>query len=510
MRSPITLSLLFTLLLSVTDCKTSVNPVTGRRQIVLMTEADEREIDAAVVPQIERGPGLVNDPDLTAYVDALGQALAVHSPRQDVLYTFAIIEADEPNAFALPGGHIYVSRGLLLIANSEAEVSNVLGHEIGHVAARHAAQQDAHSKTFGLSTALGDIMSGGAAELPESERISGNFAARYARNQEREADRIGQDLAIKAGIDPAGMAQFLQTLQNMEKFDTGYASPQTYFATHPALAERVAEATTNAQLREWRAQIEHKHATRRSDLGGPSSRDKYLDHLEGTVVGRPVSEGVFEGDRFIHPGLNFSLRFPRDWSQMNESSQVAAVAPTRDGVVLLRLHSEGDDPVTAARRFAREQGLRLENTSALKIGGLPAFRAEAEVQTSFGELDAELTWIAHENRVYFLIAGIKPGSTRKYQGLFRHFSHSFRPLEGGERARLTELRVRTTTARFEESIAKLNERTKNEWNVTHTAIVNGIFADDVLKEGQRIKIAVREPFEPQSRAARPTEGGRSQ
>ena len=481
-------------LLCAVGCQTSINPVTGRRQVVLMSEADERQIDAAIVPQIENSDGLVRDPRLTDYVEELGRALAAHSPRQDVIYDFQIIESVDPNAFALPGGHIFVSRGLLMLANSEVELSNVLGHEIGHVAARHAAQQDAHAKTLGLSTLLSEILSGGGEEMPDSERISGSFVARYARNQEREADRIGQDLALAAGVDPNGMALFLQKLQNLDKLTRGFSTPQTYLATHPALPERVAEATTNAQVREWRAEFERGPLGTRSLATLDSTRDVYLDRIEGAAVTRPASEGVFQGGRFLHPGLNFSLRFPPEWNHVNQASQVVSIAPTRDGVALLQLHGEGDDPVATARRYAAREGLRLENPTPIKIGGLPAFRTEARIETSVGRVDAEITWIAHDGRIYCLIAGMEPGVFRKYQGLFRRFAHSFRPLTAEERAGITEDRLRIVEAREGETLGELSERSGNEWDLTYTAVANELFVDDRLIAGQRVKVAVRESY----------------
>jgi predicted Zn-dependent protease len=500
-RSLLTIVSLATALLAVAACKTSINPVTGRRQVVLMSEADERQIDAQIAPQIEGREGLVRDPELVAYVDGIGQNLAAHSPRQDVIYTFQIIESEAPNAFALPGGHIYISRGLLTVANSEAELANVLGHEIGHVAARHAAQQDAHAKTLGLSTVLGDILSGGAEEQPDSERISGSFVARYARNQEREADRIGQKLAEDTGVDPSGMARFLRKLQNLDKLTRGFSTPQTYLSTHPALEERVAEATTNAQVREWRAEIGRDPLDPPAALAFGTTRDVYLDRIEGIAVGRPTAEGIFDGDRFLHPELDFSLRFPPDWSHLNESSQVVGIAPTRDGVVLLQLHGMGDDPVAAAEKYAAMEGLRLENAMSLKIGGLPAYRAQAHVPTTFGRIDAEITWIAHEGRIYRLIAGMEPGATRKYQGLFRRFAHSFRQLTPEERASLTELRLRTAISLEGETLSELSERSENQWDLTYTAIVNDLFVDDRLQAGQRLKIAVRESYERDPNAA---------
>ncbi|MGH0029507.1 MAG: M48 family metalloprotease [Myxococcota bacterium] len=474
---------------------TSVNPATGRREIVLMSAEDERRIDEQASKQIESQMGLVTDPRLTEYVSAIGQALAEHSPRRDVEYRFQIIESEEPNAFALPGGHIYVSRGLLVVANSEAEVANVLGHEIGHVAARHAAQQQAHVQTLGLATLLSDLMSGGAPDQPESEPLSGHFVARYARNQEREADRIGQDIAISAGVDPRGLSRFLGTLDNLGRITQGFSTPQSYFATHPAARERMLEASARAETREWLDPVELRREWR-PGFSVSTDRESFLRRIEGMAVGRPASEGVFIEERFLHPDLDFSLRFPHGWNLSNQSSQVVALSPKRDGVALLQLDSQGDDPEAAARAYARREELRLQRAGSLRVGGLPAFRGEAVVPTSFGRTHAEITWIAHGGNIYRLVAGIEPGSLRKYQGLFRKFAHSFRPLTPEDRGEITELRLRLTRVQPGESIDALSERVGNEWSSFYTAVANGLPVGTPPPPGTLVKVAVREAYRP--------------
>ena len=484
---------------ALSGCETFDNPVTGRREVVLMSAADDREIDAQAAQQIEAQMGLVRNEALTAYVERVGQRVAEHSPRKDVIYSFGVVEMDEPNAFALPGGHIYVSRGLLVVTNSEAELANVLGHEVAHVAARHAARQDAHVKTLGLSSLLSDLMSGGSEELPASESISGHFVARYARNQEREADRIGQEITAKAGIDPIGMARFLGTLDNLTKLQYGGSQLQGYFASHPAVPERVAEATTAAQVRHWRG--ERGTGAQQTGFGQASTqtgggRDEYLAQIEGMVVGRPASEGVFQEDRFTHPDLGFSLRFPPGWKTHNESAQVLGISPRGDGIVMLQLEAKGDDPAAAARSFATDQGLVLQHPQDLKINGLPAHRADTRFDSSVGRIEAEITWIAFEGTVYRLIAGMDPGATPKYQVLFRRFAHSFRPASEADRNGIDEQRLRIARALPGESLTALSKRTGNTWDPLYTAVANGLFVNEPLQAGQRIKVAVREPYAP--------------
>jgi len=464
-----------------------------------MSPAEERKLDAMAAQQIEAQSGIASDAALGDYVSAVGERMAAFSPRKDVLYSFEIVEMDEPNAFALPGGRIYVSRGLLVLANSEAELANVLGHEIAHVAARHAARQDAHLRTLGVATLVSDVLSGSESEQPEQERISGHFAARYARNQEREADQIGQEIALAAGVEPLGMAHFLQSLDNFTKLERGSSQTQGYFSSHPATPERVAEATTAAHARSWRA--EPSSPSSASGLPDDREREIYLDHIEGMSIQRPASEGVFRDDRFLHPDLGFSLRLPPGWRTHNEPTQMFAISPLRDGVVLLQLDGPGDDPQRAAEVFATRQGLDLDHPRALRVGGLPAYRARAVVPTRLGEVDGQITWIAFEGTVYRLIAGTEPGARKRYQALFRRFAHGFRPLTQEERESVYELRLRSVRAREGETLSQLSARSDNQWDLLNTAVTNGLQTDAILREGQRIKIARLERYEPEASAS---------
>ncbi|MGE4650898.1 MAG: M48 family metalloprotease, partial [Myxococcota bacterium] len=360
---------------------------------------------------------------------------------------------------------------------------------------RHAARQDAHMRTLGLATLISDMMSGGEVDQPESERISGHFGARYARNQEREADRIGQDLALAAGVDPLGMPRFLQSLDHLTKLEHGSSQQQTYFSSHPATPERVAEATTAAHARRWREPalgVKSKPA-----LSDERDRELYLDRIDGMPVQRPAYEGVFRENRFLHPDLGFSLRFPPGWRTHNEPSQVFAVAPFRDGVVLMHGPSLGDDPRAAAEDFATREGLELENPQVLRIAGLSAYRAKAVVRTRLGAIDAEITWIAYGGHVYPMLAGMEPGARRKYRALFRRFAHGFRPLSDEERDSVRELRLRSVRALEGESLAALSTRSGNQWDLLYTAVANGLQVDTRLEEGQRIKIARLERYEPE-------------
>jgi len=217
----------------------AINPVTGDTQLIIMSTRQEKEIDEEVSKQIEEHLGLVDDPELTAYVNEVGQALAAHSPRQDVRYSFHVLASDEPNAFALPGGHIYVSRGLLALTNSEAELANVLGHEIGHVAARHAAQRDALQKIMSVMNVVGmvGVAAGGAQSNGNGGPVGNPGPASFSRAHESEADVMGLELMSRAGFDPE---QSVALWQNMAKASGGQQPPE-WSSTHPSHETRIAE-----------------------------------------------------------------------------------------------------------------------------------------------------------------------------------------------------------------------------------------------------------------------------
>lgn len=468
----------------------ATNPVTGERQLVFMSKDQEKAIDEQAARQIAEQIGLVDDPELAAYVDELGQALARHSPRQDVRYRFHVVAMDEPNAFALPGGHIYVSRGLLALLNDESELANVLGHEIGHVAARHAAQRDALVKVMTVLNTVGMIgaAAGGARTNGNGGPIGNPGLHGFSRAQESEADEIGQNLAVATGIDPAGMARLLRSLDADERLRRGFSRETGYFDTHPAARERAAETATAAEVRRFDG-----------DFRIAATRAEFLERMSGLPVGPPASEGVVEDGRFLHPDLGFELRFPQGWEVENTHSAVYAVSPGRQAVLLLELHGEGDDPAAAAHAWAGAAAASGRDAGPLTIGELAAYRVRGDLPTAAGSTRADVTWIAYEGRLYRLSGFVLRGNFGRFNGAFRGFPRSFRPLDRADRESLTELRLQIAEAEPGETLEALCARTGNVWGVTETAVQNGIRPGRVLEEGRMVKVAIRVPYRPHAR-----------
>lgn len=450
----------------------------------LISEKKERELGQEAANEVERTVGLVQDRALVGYVREIGRRLVAQTPQPGAPYEFHVADEAEPNAFALPGGFVYLTRGLLALTNREDELAGVMGHEIGHVVARHSVRQIEAATPFSIlfgvpsaivgivSPALGGIL-GGVGKL-----ASGLVLAPYSRDQEREADRIGIRLAAKAGWDPAGLPSMLHTLEREEALAGGDPSRIGFFANHPATPERVKDTTAAA-----------KALTR--GPGGPiaAPRPVFLARLDGLIVGPDPANGIFVKNVFQHPGLGLALDMPAGWKTKNTPAAAIAREPDGRAAVALQLAADGNDPLAGAR----EDGLDEKEVSQVArttISGLPAAQLVAQDR----EVRMHLTWIAHQGHV-FRVAGISPPRAfETYRDTFARTAASFRPLRRDERERMTEVRLRPRAARAGESVAAFVARAGGTWKADQTAVANGIEASATLANGFMMKVPIRQRY----------------
>lgn len=472
--------------LQATAC--SMNPVSGLPEVTLLTVEQEKKIGAEEAKKVEAEMGLIEDAQFLPYLDALGQRLAKESPRQDVTCQFQVADMAEPNAFALPGGHVYVSRGLLALVNSEDELAGVVGHEIGHVAARHTVQkisrQGPFAAVFGIASGLaglvvpfvGDII-GGIGDLTQ-----GLIFSPYSRGQETEADRVGQEMAAKAGWDPAALSVFLNTLEREVELMSKEPRKPGFFDSHPTTPDRVKKTAEHAKelKRTNRAPISATH-------------ESFLARLDGMVYGQRAANGIFEGRTFLHPDMNFLVQFPETWEHENTPQKIVSAASNGEGAVIVGAVAEGTDPLDGARAVEKKtKSDVVAKTEKLTIGGLPAAHMQIKAD---GNITLDITWIAHGGLIY-QVAGMAP--TKHFdtlQPLFHSIAHSFRPLSASERAGIKEKRIRLVKARAGESIEALAARTTSAWKKEQIAVMNNLAVGDQLKEGQVIKVAIAEQYE---------------
>ena len=460
-------------------CGTNGGSAPSSRNVILNSDFDDAKLGAEAAKAMEAQMGVVDDPQLQAYIEAIGRRMLPFAPVRSFDYSFHIIDQAAPNAFALPGGYIYISRGLLTLVNSEDELACVIGHEITHAAERHSAgRQQFDMRMNPLS--IGFIR-------------MGQLAA-YGRDQESDADRGGQILAAKAGWDPAGMATFMQDIDAMARLTTGWSRLPGFFDSHPSSPQRAAASTNRAENLQWtpRANIASDHRT-------------FLTKIEGLTLGADPKEGIFEGSRFLHKDLDFSLLFPDGWELINNHDAVGAIAPGGKAFIALQVAGPGDDPQAMARIFAeselRAEKGRVRGEQQLLIGSLPAYR----IHVTTPRIKGFITFVAYNDLIYRIETVSTSGPIARYEGRGRAVARSFRPLTDSEKARFKVIRLQFVEGRGGESLGALSARTANELDLATTAVLNDLFVNSRVEEGQWIKIGRAKTYIP-ANAGQPKEG----
>src|SRR5690606_6330817 len=296
-RNRVNFPLLFPLLiflLFVSSC--ARNPVTGKREIALISESQEIAYGKEAHPEILAQFGQVEDKQLQSYVQRVGNELAKISHRPDLPWTFTVVDVPVVNAFALPGGYIYFTRGILAYMNSEAELAGVMGHEIGHVTARHAVSQMSRAQLLGLGLGLGSIFSPTFRSLSDIAQLGvGLLFLKYGREDEEQSDELGVEYMFKAGYDPREMSNFFQVCQSMQE-ESGEAVP-SWLSSHPSPPDRI-EATA-ALAKKYLASVDASSLK--------VNRPDHLSRLEGLVFGENPREGFTANGVFYHPELRFQI-----------------------------------------------------------------------------------------------------------------------------------------------------------------------------------------------------------
>jgi predicted Zn-dependent protease len=456
----------------------------------LISPQHERQLGQEEAEEFERATGLVRDPGLVAYVRQVGERLASGAAHA-VAWEFRVADDPAPNAFALPGGFVYLTRGLLALANREDDLAGVIAHEMGHVLERHSVRRATAASPFailfGVPAAILDRVSPAAGSvLGGAGRLASSLAlASYDRDQEREADRVAVALSARAGWDPRGLAALLRTLEREDALGGRPEGRPGFFSTHPSTPERVASIEAGAAA-----------------LGSPAppltaaARAAFLAKLDGLLVGENPAHGVLVGSRLVHPELDLAADLPPAWTTGPVRRGVAALAPDRTAVLLLAAAGEADDPVQAARNDGVPERL-VAGLRRAESAGLPAARLVADTREG-DRLD--LTWVVHARRVLRVMALASIPEWSRHRPVFEQVVGSVRPLGPAERARITETRLRIQPARAGERMADLVERTGGVWEPARVAVANGVAADVPLEAGWPVKVPLRQPRAPVPRA----------
>jgi predicted Zn-dependent protease len=450
----------------------------------------DRKVGAEGAKEVEENVGLYGDPKLAAYVNDTGQKVVSEVSNRQYDFQFHIIDQPVANAFSLPGGYVYVTRGLLALTNSPDELACVLGHETTHVIKRHAAQRAEAGTVPGIFAIPGEVVGtvlpvAGDLLAAPARGVGGLFLAGYSRDQEREADRVGQELAFRAGFDPHALSDFLDRLGRYESLPSNkqeHGIPNM-FQTHPQTPERV--AATRKRAEELVAA-----ATSRPE---PHDREAYVAMLDGLVLRDDPAAGIFVGDVFLHPTLGIAFAAPHGWTDQNTPIAVATVSPKQDAAVLLDSPEGVSTPEQGAEQFVaemRRQDMVVPVVETVTIGDLPARRISIR-QEDAGQVDyLEITWVLHRGVTYRLVAIATSSNVDAVRGVVE----SFHDLTLEERASIKVTRLRIVEVLPGETLVDVSRRIGNQWDVKTTAVMNGVGENEALRAGQRIKVARTEVF----------------
>lgn len=465
---------------AVVGCAT--NPATGNREFSLMSEAQEIQLGQEADAQVRQEMGVYENAELQRYVNEIGQRLARASERPNLPWHFTVVDEPAINAFALPGGYIYLTRGILPFLHNEAELAGVLGHEIGHVTARHSAQQYTKATSAGLGVTLLSIFVPEARPLQGAvETALGVLFLKHGRDDERQADQLGAQYTAKSGWNPAGVAGMLRTLARLDEATGSRRGVPNWLSTHPAPAERVAEVQEYVKTAGLSAAA--------SDRGSPD----LLRYVDGLIFGDSPSDGIIRGNQFLHPVLRLALTFPANWEIQNSATQVIAKAPERENYLMLQhVPVRGGSVEQIARTTMANSGFRQLSGEPAQINGLNAYlglyQGTLEGLGNSGVLAAH---IAHGQNMYML-AGLAPAN--QFDGARREFEsaiRSFRSLSAQEAAQVRPDRIDIYTVRGGDTWESIARRTSDGAIKASTlAIMNGYEPNQPPRTGDRIKIVV--------------------
>jgi predicted Zn-dependent protease len=463
----------------VAGCAT--NPATGEKQFSLISENQEIQMGLEADPSITGSMGLDPDSGRQRYVREVGLRLAKLSERPTLPWTFRVIDDPVVNAFAVPGGHIYVTRGILAHLNSEAELASVLGHEIGHVTARHSVTQMSRQQLAQLGLVVGTVLK------PEWARYAGIAAQglgllflKYSRDDESQADRLGLRYIRRGGYDAHRMPDVFTLLERVSQASGGGRVPE-WLATHPNPGNR-------------REAIDQQIAALPADsVGTVVNREPYLRRIDGVIFGDNPRDGFFRGTEFFQPDLKLRLTFPPGWATQNQRQAVLAVSAQQDAMMQLSL-SDQATPEAAAQAFFAQQGVR----GAPGRGAIHGFAAAGGAFSALTEdstlLAGKVVFVAYDGRVYQLLAYAPQARWSAYNGAADQAIASFDRLSDAAILAVQPWRLQLVNLPQAMTLEDFARRYPAPVPPATTALVNNVDAGTRFRSGSLVKRIVGQPL----------------
>lgn len=461
----------------------AVNPVTGKKQIAFISEEKEIAMGKSYDPQVIAEMGLYDNPKMQQFLSEKGMAMARESHRPNLPWSFKLVDNSVVNAFAVPGGFVYFTRGIMAHFNNEAQFAGVLGHEIGHVTARHTVAQQSKQQLLGGAAIVGMILSPELASQGESVMQGMQMLfLKYGRDAESQSDQLGVEYSTKIGYDAKEMAGFFGTLDRL----SGGAENRvpTFMSTHPDPIDRKNRVQQLAQQYQAADATNEKY-----DVG----RDRYLRMIDGMLYGEDPKQGFTEAGSFYHPELRFQFKIPGQWTLINSPSQVQIVSPDQQSYMIMRL-AQGADQQAAAQSFVQETGIKVANTSQTPINGLPATAIIGDITQEATEGQAaqsvrvKATFISYGGNVYMFAGLADPQNFSRYQRDMDYTMSTFAELRDQSKLNRQPERIKIVSNARQQSLqqALLGAGVPQD-RLQEFAILNGMELNQTLPQGMLFK-----------------------
>lgn len=462
-----------------------VAPGTGRSGFNLLSESDERKLGSQTHPQILREfGGAYDDPTLAAYIAGLGQRLVRVCETPEAEFRFTVLNSHIVNAMALPGGYIYITRGLLALTSNEAEVAGVLGHEIGHVLARHTAERVSRAQAGGLFAAVLGAVVGVPGVADVAQMGAAAYLQSFSRDQESEADHLGLRYLVRGGWHPQAMVSMLEKLREQARLEALMAgrSPDAvdhmdFMASHPRTIDRV-----NASMAEVAGTAPQ----------GTFGTDTFLDRIDRMVYGDDVDQGVVRDRVFAHPALGLRFEVPPGFRLVNGDKAVVASHPSGAAIVFDGAPARG---VADMSRYISRVWLpraNLGGLEAIEVSGMPAATAATRGRTKQGEADVRVVAIRFNTETIYRFTFVTPpAQTAALATDLRRATYSLRRLTPEEKANVQPWRVKVVRVQPGDTMDKLAARmAPGQWQTELFQVINGLRPGEQPEPGRRVKLVL--------------------
>jgi predicted Zn-dependent protease len=450
----------------------ATNPATGKKELMLVSEGQEIALGQQEDQKAVASFGVYDHPALQDYVASVGHSIAERAERPNLPWTFRLVDDAAVNAFALPGGFVYMTRGILAHLESEAELAMVMGHEVGHVTARHSASQMSNQQLMSLGMGIGMVAVPELRQYGDLAQLGlGLLFLKFGRDDETEADTLGLRYSARLGYDLAEGAGAFQMLDDLAKRSEAGKVPG-WLSTHPDPGDRYQRLLATI---------------RRQGLeGGNIRREAYLKRLDGMTFGENPREGFFRKSGFYHPELRFRFELPRAFKGQNTKQALWAVSPSGDAVLQLTL-SEGDSPDRAARAFFASPQIRLRDSDRTTVNGLPAIVGTFDATSGQTPVRGVAAFVLLEGRIYRMIGYTGQANWSRYSRSFADSLSSFAPLRERWALDVQPRRVDIVIPRRDLTLAQFMKQYTSTVPESTIAVLNQLHRGDTFKANRQAK-----------------------